>query len=358
MVGYVIAGLTWASIGALLVCRRPTECRWLADGRGRGGLCSARSSPFPWPRVPRRTLRRGDRSLRSPDGSRSCCSWSPSSSSGSASCIRTAASRATVVMVHAPLLGYGALVRGDQPDPARSAPADSGLDNPIGFGPDLRGGRPIAPILALWTIFVFVALGSSMVSRYRSAGIVERQQIKWFVLALGMSSIALGFVTIGCDLQIGPVSGNGLTVYVFAGPSSRSRSASPSCATASSRSTGSSVGRSPTRCVSRSSWPSSSSGRRAASGPSRLTASPRVRRSRWPARRWSSSRSSSRSVGGSDGVDRRFDGRAYDAERTATAFDRAAPRRGRPRRVEAASSDAVDGRSAPTREVWLRAHVR
>jgi hypothetical protein len=101
-----------------------------------------------------------------------------------------------------------------QPGPLQLIP---GVDNPFGFGPDLRGGRPIAPILGVATFIIFASLGSSMISRYRSAGRVERQQMKWFFLALGLSAIALGLATLESVFMDGPASGNSLTVYVFAG---------------------------------------------------------------------------------------------------------------------------------------------
>ena len=101
-----------------------------------------------------------------------------------------------------------------QPGPLQLIPT---VDNPFGFGPDLRAGRPIAPILALGTLIAFVGLGFSMVSRYRRAGRVERLQMKWFVLALGLSAVALSIATWESVFMDGTVSGNSLTVYVFTG---------------------------------------------------------------------------------------------------------------------------------------------
>jgi vacuolar-type H+-ATPase subunit I/STV1 len=101
-----------------------------------------------------------------------------------------------------------------QPGPLQLIPA---LDNPFGVGPDLRGGRPIAPILALAALIIFVSLVISMVSRYRSSGPIERQQLKWFVLALGVSAIGLGIATSESMVNDRPENAIGLTVYVFAG---------------------------------------------------------------------------------------------------------------------------------------------
>lgn len=100
-----------------------------------------------------------------------------------------------------------------QPGPLQLIPA---LDNPFGFGPDLRDGRPIAPILSLAAVIVLVSLVISMTSRYRSAGRVERQQQKWFVLALGVSAIGLGVTSLEAVFHDNPADAIGLTVYVFA----------------------------------------------------------------------------------------------------------------------------------------------
>jgi hypothetical protein len=56
-----------------------------------------------------------------------------------------------------------------------------------------------------------------MVSRYRSSGPIERQQLKWFVLALGVSAIGLGIATSESMVNDRPENAIGLTVYVFAG---------------------------------------------------------------------------------------------------------------------------------------------
>jgi len=101
-----------------------------------------------------------------------------------------------------------------QPGPLQLIPV---LDNPFGFGPDLRGGRPIAPILVLAAVVVLVSLVISMISRYRSGGRLERQQLKWFVTALGVSAVGLGIATAEGLVTDDPRNAIGLTVYVFAG---------------------------------------------------------------------------------------------------------------------------------------------
>ena len=56
-----------------------------------------------------------------------------------------------------------------------------------------------------------------MVSRYGLAGLIERQQQKWFVLALGVSGIGLGVLSMEAVFSDRPANSIGLTVYVFAG---------------------------------------------------------------------------------------------------------------------------------------------
>jgi hypothetical protein len=218
MVGYVIAGLTWASIGGLLVWRRPQNAvGWLLVLVGAGYALSQLTVSLTFLFLAEHTAQ-GDQLARIagwvtvllqlvailqlaigfifPTGRVQSPGWSRF--------MRLFWILATAFVV----------ISLTQPGPLQLVPA---VDNPIGFGPDLRGGRPIAPILAVWTLIVFVALGFSMVSRYRRADHIERLQMKWFVLALGISAIALGVATMESVFMDGPVSGNSLTVYVFAG---------------------------------------------------------------------------------------------------------------------------------------------
>jgi hypothetical protein len=218
MVGYVIEGLTWASIGAVLVTRRPHNAvGWLMVLVGVGYALSQLTVALTF--------------AFAADGT----------SQGERLAQITGWITVLLQLVAIPQLaigflfptgrvqshGWGRFMRVfwaisipfvvmslTQPGPLQLIPS---VDNPFGFGPDLRGGRPIAPILGIATFVVFASLGISMVSRYRSAGRVERQQMKWFFLALGLAAIGLGVATLESVFMDGPVSGNSLTVYVFAG---------------------------------------------------------------------------------------------------------------------------------------------
>ena len=146
MLGYLIAGLTWASIGALLVTRRPeNSIGWLmvlvgvgyslsqctvsltlafaAEGSDEGDRLAQVAGWTTVPPATGRDLPNHDR-LPVSDGS------SPEPSMGP---------------VHARRVVAGNRLRRDQPHSAGSPAAHSqGVQNPFGIGPDLRDGRPIA----------------------------------------------------------------------------------------------------------------------------------------------------------------------------------------------------------------------
>jgi hypothetical protein len=217
MVGYLIQGVTWASIGALLVVRRPENAvGWLMVLVGVGysvsQLTVSMASSFA------ASTAEGDRLAQFagwltvllqlvtvlhfaigflfPSGRVQSRGW---------------ARFMWLFWTFAAVFVVTSLI---QPGPLQLIPA---LDNPFGFGPDLRGGRPLAPVLALAALIVFVCLVISMVARYRSADWIERHQLKWFVLALSVSAIGLGIATTEAIFNDRPENAIGLTVYVFAG---------------------------------------------------------------------------------------------------------------------------------------------
>ncbi len=218
MIGFLIEGLIWASIGALLVVRRPDNAvGWLMVLVGAGHVLSQLSVSLASAFAAEGTAQ-GERLAQ-------FAGWAtillqlvgvfqvaigflfPTGRAHSRGWARFMGLfwAFAIVFVVISLI---------QPGPLQLIPA---LQNPFGFGPDLRGGRPIAPILSVLTVIIFLSLGISMVSRYRLAGRVERLQLKWFVLALGLSAIGLGIVTSAAILTDRPVDAIGLTVYVFAG---------------------------------------------------------------------------------------------------------------------------------------------
>jgi hypothetical protein len=218
MVGYLIEGLTWSSVGAVLVLRRPENAvGWLMVLIGVGYSLSQLTVSLAFGFAAEGTVQ-GDRLAK-------IAGW-----------VTVLLQLVAILQIAIGFLfptgraqspGWGWFMRLfwgisilfvvislTQPGPLQLIP---GIDNPFGFGPDLRSGRPIAPILAASTLIIFVGLGVSMVSRYRSAGPVERLQIKWFVLALSVSAVALGIATWESVFTSNPSGGTFLTVYVFAG---------------------------------------------------------------------------------------------------------------------------------------------
>ncbi len=218
MVGFLIAGLTWASIGALLVIRRPGNAvGWLMVPVGVGNTLSQLTVAMTFAFVAQGTAE-GERLAQFagwatvllqlvgvfqvaigfvfPSGSTQSRQW------------------AWFMGMYWAMAIVFLVISLSQPGPLQLVPT---LQNPFGFGPDLRGDRPIAPILVIPMLIVLAGLGISMVSRYRSAARVERQQLKWFVLALGLSTIALGILFYDAVILNRPADTIGLTVYVFAG---------------------------------------------------------------------------------------------------------------------------------------------
>ena len=90
------------------------------------------------------------------------------------------------------------------------------LQNPFGFGPDLRGDQQISPLIGLFAAIVFPAAALSFATRYRSSSRIERQQLKWLMLALLLSTVGLGFVFYATVLTNGPQEQLGLALYAVA----------------------------------------------------------------------------------------------------------------------------------------------
>jgi hypothetical protein len=95
-----------------------------------------------------------------------------------------------------------------------------GIANPIGFGPDLRPilgdrvvgtveGGAIAILSPLWIVAV--------VSRYRGAGAIERQQLKWFIAGSSLTVVAGAVMLAVAALSRGPIGETPLMVFALAG---------------------------------------------------------------------------------------------------------------------------------------------
>jgi len=92
------------------------------------------------------------------------------------------------------------------------------LDNPFGFGPDLRPifGPQVSQVIAVAAAAFVPFLGISLVSRYRMADPIGRQQLKWFVLALIVSIAGVAVAALGAVVSEQPPE-TGLVVFGFTG---------------------------------------------------------------------------------------------------------------------------------------------
>ena len=92
------------------------------------------------------------------------------------------------------------------------------IDNPFGVGPDFRSilGPQISTLLAASGVLVVPLLVLSIVSRYRMSDRVGRQQLKWFMLALLVTLGGIAVSAIGALVSDEP-QGAGLVVFGFAG---------------------------------------------------------------------------------------------------------------------------------------------
>jgi drug/metabolite transporter (DMT)-like permease len=102
-----------------------------------------------------------------------------------------------------------------QPGPLNVFPT---IENPFGLAPDLRPllGVQFSPFLAAMSPILIPVLAWSLASRYRSAGAIERLQLKWFALAV---VVTMGGVAVAGTWAF--VSNDppeiGLATFAFAG---------------------------------------------------------------------------------------------------------------------------------------------
>jgi hypothetical protein len=94
----------------------------------------------------------------------------------------------------------------------------SAIENPFGFGPDLRSvaGLQFSIVVSAATLLFPPVLVWSLISRFRLAGPIERQQLKWFALAIAVSVGGLAFAAVGAAISRNPPEA-GLAIFGFAG---------------------------------------------------------------------------------------------------------------------------------------------
>jgi hypothetical protein len=92
------------------------------------------------------------------------------------------------------------------------------IDNPFGFGPDMGaalGSQPSLLVLASPTALLPL-LALSIVTRYRTSDRIGRQQLKWFILALIVALGGIAAAVVGAVVSDEPPEA-GLVVFGFAG---------------------------------------------------------------------------------------------------------------------------------------------
>ena len=110
------------------------------------------------------------------------------------------------------MIVVGFLVR---PGPLQIFPT---IDNPFGFGPDLRPifGRQPSQTIAAVSAFIAPVVVWSMVVRYRLSDAIGRQQLKWFVVSLVAAVGGMAIAAVASTLTDRPPEA-GLAFFGFCG---------------------------------------------------------------------------------------------------------------------------------------------
>lgn len=217
MVAFIVLGLSWASIGAFLMIRRPGNAVGLVmvvagTGYALSMFFLALTLAFAAEGTPA-GMRRAE-----------LAGWTTVLCTQVGSAIfligfifptgrAQSAPWARLVRLAWPFLTLFGAALLLQPGPLHLFPT---LHNPFGLGPDFRGGAPITPLTGFFAVLVGAPLLWSLASRYRMAGRIERQQLKWFGLALVVALFGVGASAIGALVTKGTPDEVGLTVFGFA----------------------------------------------------------------------------------------------------------------------------------------------
>jgi hypothetical protein len=92
------------------------------------------------------------------------------------------------------------------------------IDNPFGFGPDVRAvlGSQTSTLIVASPALLLPVLAMSMASRYQMSDRIGRQQLKWFILALIVALGGIAAAVVGAIVSDEPPEA-GLVVFGFAG---------------------------------------------------------------------------------------------------------------------------------------------
>jgi len=121
-----------------------------------------------------------------------------------------------VVRGFVPLMGLMTIAYAVQPGPLHLFET---IDNPFGMGPDLRPvlGVSLSNLIASGAVAAGPLVLVSIVSRYRAAGAIERQQLKWTIYASVVSIAGVSIAAGGAALTSEPPGEAGLAVFGWAG---------------------------------------------------------------------------------------------------------------------------------------------
>jgi hypothetical protein len=94
------------------------------------------------------------------------------------------------------------------------------IENPLGFGPDLRPllGERFGPMVLLLAASVCTPIAVvSMVTRYRTSGQVERAQLRWFISAIVLMTSTLAVIGVASVNEISRLSEVSLVAFGLVG---------------------------------------------------------------------------------------------------------------------------------------------
>jgi hypothetical protein len=121
-----------------------------------------------------------------------------------------------LVSVMIPFLALTIIVYAIQPGPLQVFET---IENPFAVGPDLRPvlGVSLSQVVAPGSVLLAPLAILAITSRYRSSGQVERQQLKWFLFASSLSIMGMSTAASGSAMTGGKVGEAGLAIFGFAG---------------------------------------------------------------------------------------------------------------------------------------------
>jgi hypothetical protein len=220
LVGFAVMGLAFASVGALLVLRRPTNAvGWLmvVVGISHAGTTLAAAATFSAAAL---GTTGGDRLAGAigwltlvlvmigsfifllpfiyPTGRAHNRWWD------------------RLVRVLIRFMALTVVVFAIQPGPLQIFDT---IENPFAAGPDLRPllGVSLSQVWAPASVLIAPAAILAIASRFRSSGQVERHQLKWFLFASSLSIVGMSIAAGGAAVTGGQVGEAGLAIFGFAG---------------------------------------------------------------------------------------------------------------------------------------------